>query len=309
MGTGHNKAYITVKADISELANLSGGSYVGDTSGTTGELTFANGNFSGWSMYNPKPTGVQLYGWTTINLTDHSTFTATGPWLQALDTFNIDNTSTLQSLGDLDIRGNDGLTINNSGRIDLCNSKKVGDEWTIYGNYHGDNGRIIFNTTLDGDGSPTDKLVIMGDTSGTTNVHINKVGGSGAQTLQGIEVQGKSEGTFKQDGRIVAGAYDYTLGRGNASNGTSDKNWYLTSFLSPVHPTTPAIRPEAGAYVGLIENQGAFNHSFHDRQQMLDNQYQTVWTRVEYSRTKSKAAGQIDNRNDKNLIQFGTDLY
>ncbi len=43
---------------------------------------------------------------------------------------------------------------------------------------------------------------------------MNNAGGTGAKTLNGIELihvdLGKSEGEFVQAGRIVAGAYDYT---------------------------------------------------------------------------------------------------
>lgn len=75
----------------------------------------------------------------------------------------------------------------------------------------------MLNTVLDDDNSATDKLVVQGDTSGSTSVTVNNVGGTGAKTLNGIElihVGGKSEGEFVQAGRIVAGAYDYTLARG-----------------------------------------------------------------------------------------------
>lgn len=61
---------------------------------------------------------------------------------------------------------------------------------------------------------------------------MNNVGGVGKQTLNGIElinVSGDSNGTFKQEGRIVAGAYDYRLKRGAGANAN---NWYLTSRLS-----------------------------------------------------------------------------
>lgn len=64
------------------------------------------------------------------------------------------------------------------------------------------------NTVLNGDDSVTDKLVVEGDTSGTTAVTVNNAGGTGAKTLNGIElihVDGKSEGEFVQAGRIVAG--------------------------------------------------------------------------------------------------------
>ncbi|WP_436859726.1 autotransporter outer membrane beta-barrel domain-containing protein, partial [Citrobacter tructae] len=115
----------------------------------------------------------------------------------------------------------------------------------------------------------------------------------GGLTTDGIElitVAGTSDGEFKQNGRIVAGAYDYTLERGE---GTNDKNWYLSSALSPEDPVDPvypvdpakpanptdpikpvkpqspresAIRPEAGLYgMNLQAANTLFNTRLQDR--------------------------------------------
>ncbi|EMK7712822.1 autotransporter outer membrane beta-barrel domain-containing protein, partial [Yersinia enterocolitica] len=71
------------------------------------------------------------------------------------------------------------------------------------------------------DASVTDKLVVNGNTAGTTHVAVTNLGGSGATTLNGIElikVNGLSDGEFIKQGRIVAGAYDYSLARGVGTN-------------------------------------------------------------------------------------------
>lgn len=163
---------------------------------------------------------------------------------------------------------------------------------TVEGDYHGDNGNIIMNSALGGDNSATDRLIIEGSTSGSTNVSVNNAGGTGAQTLNGIElisVGGQSDGEFNQKGRIVAGAYDYSLARGQGSNSA---NWYLTSTASPVDPITPTdpldpatpigpvdpgtptnpsapaqiIRPEAAVYgANLAAANTLFNMTLHDR--------------------------------------------
>lgn len=294
------KALVADKFDASQLSSLSG----------AGDLTFSNINFNGYSISNTEGTG--LNGWDTINLSNKTTFNLVGRYLQANTDINIDQSSVLQAGSsvygqDIRLMASNG-TVNNAGLIKLSNGV-VGEKWTIQGNYHGDSGLISFDTTLGNDNSPTDHLSITGDTSGTTYVHVNNVGGIGAETLNGIElinIAGSSDGEFKQQGRIVAGAYDYKLDRGEGVNAS---NWYLTSYLSPTDPLTPAVRPEAGAYLGILENQAAFNHSFHDRQQMLDNQYQSTWLRVNYNRAKSRAANQIDNRTDQYLVQLGSDLY
>ncbi|WP_413510525.1 autotransporter outer membrane beta-barrel domain-containing protein [Serratia liquefaciens] len=105
-------------------------------------------------------------------------------------------------------------------------------------NYTGNNGTLIFNTLLGDDKSQTDRLVITGDSAGNSNVQVNKAGGGGAQTVEGIElisVGGKSEGVFTKTGRIAAGAYDYELVKKN-------KNWYLSS--TQTNPVSPGISEE-----------------------------------------------------------------
>lgn len=105
-------------------------------------------------------------------------------------------------------------------------------------NYTGNNGTLIFNTLLGDDKSQTDRLVITGNSAGNSNVQVNKAGGNGAQTVEGIElisVGGKSEGIFTKSGRIAAGAYDYDLVKKN-------KNWYLTS--TQANPVNPGISEE-----------------------------------------------------------------
>ena len=183
---------------------------------------------------------------------------------------------------------------------------------TISDNYTGNNGTIVFNTKLEDDFSATDKLNILGNTLGTTKVQVRNAGGTGAHTIDGIElisVGGTSDGEFVKDGRIVAGAYEYFLSRGNGGT-TNYNNWYLTSKIPsiipptvtpPVDPTDPGIippedpaivppdseasvnppvfggfesvfRPESGSY---IANNAAVNslflHRLHDR--LGDAQY------------------------------------
>ncbi|WP_245609609.1 autotransporter outer membrane beta-barrel domain-containing protein, partial [Trabulsiella guamensis] len=155
---------------------------------------------------------------------------------------------------------------------------------TVNGDYTGTNGNIVMNTQLGDDSSPTDRLIVNGNTSGTTNVTVLNAGGAGDHTINGIElisVAGTSDGEFKQNGRIVAGAYDYTLQRGEGQNA---KNWYLSNELpaetpvqpDPVDPTVPvtpvpapreqAVRPEAGLYaMNLQAANNLFTTRLHDR--------------------------------------------
>ncbi|QBN09257.1 autotransporter outer membrane beta-barrel domain-containing protein [Enterobacter vonholyi] len=201
--------------------------------------------------------------------------------------------------------------------------------FTIDGDYTGNNGQLIMNMALNGDtDSPGSRLIITGDTAGTTNVTINNVGGLGAKTIEGIEVievGGNSDGVFTQNGRIVAGAYDYTLVKGNSA---SDKNWYLTSDLALVpdpeptpeptpEPKAAPVRPEAGSYLG---NQSAakamFISTMHDRigEQHLtqslptDDVMPSTWIRTSGSRTEGRSAGSIDQQTYTSMFQLGNDL-
>ena len=88
---------------------------------------------------------------------------------------------------------------------------------TVAGNYTGNNGLVTLSTVLGGDDSPTDRLVIEGDSRGNTQLKINNSGGQGALTQQGIEVisvAGQSTGVFTLAERVVAGSYEYFLQQG-----------------------------------------------------------------------------------------------
>ncbi|MBI1651178.1 autotransporter outer membrane beta-barrel domain-containing protein [Hyphomicrobium sulfonivorans] len=107
-------------------------------------------------------------------------------------------------------------------------------------NYVSTGGRLHISAILGDDSSPTDRLHVLGDTSGTTAVAVTNVGGSGAQTYNGImivEVDGVSAGAFNLIGNfvtptgqqaVVGGAYAYALYQGGVID-PADGNWYLRS--------------------------------------------------------------------------------
>ncbi|WP_338827573.1 autotransporter outer membrane beta-barrel domain-containing protein [Bradyrhizobium sp. 27S5] len=127
-----------------------------------------------------------------------------------------------------------------------------GTTLTVAGNYAGNGGTLLFNTVLGGDSSATDRLFVLGSTSGTSTVKVTNFGGGGVQTVDGIrliDVAGASNGTFalagdyvlKGEQAIVAGAYAYTLQKNGIST-PSDGDWYLRSSLAnPSDPTTPPV--------------------------------------------------------------------
>lgn len=120
---------------------------------------------------------------------------------------------------------------------------------TIAGNYTGNNGLLLLDTVLGGDASLTDKLNVEGDTAGSTKVRVINVGGTGAQTVNGIEVitvTGESSGSFALENEyVVAGAYAYRLHKGS-KDGDELKNWYLRSELN--NTDDPEYQPGSPVY-------------------------------------------------------------
>lgn len=230
-------------------------------------------------------------------------------------------------------------------------SNFIGRTLTITENYHGNGGTIVFNTQLEDDNSVTDKMIVEGDTSGTTKVRVNNMGGQGAHTENGIElisILGTSDGEFVKDGRIVAGAYEYFLNRGDGIT-TDSNNWYLTSTIpsiipppvtppdteDPVDPVDPEIidpplepelpnviepiyRPESGSYLANARAVNSlFVHTLHDRlgeTQYTDalkngEQVSSIWVRnVGGYGTFRDGSNQLKTRNKKNVIQVGGDI-
>lgn len=128
---------------------------------------------------------------------------------------------------------------------------------TIAGNYTGNGSTLEIETVLGGDTSPSDRLVVTGNTSGTTNVKVINLGGSGAQTVEGIkivDVGGISAGNFsllgdyvfQGDQAVIGGAYAYRLYQNGIAT-PADGDWYLRSTL---------IDP-SGAVIGPIYQPGA----------------------------------------------------
>lgn len=274
----------------------------------------------------------------TLNMTDNSlwsgasyiTSVSAGTGVISLQmsdaTWNMTNSSTLT---DLTLNGG---SVVNFGHTD-------GEPWqtlTINEDFTGNGGKLVFNTVLNDDTSETDKLKVLGNTAGNAFVAVNNIGGTGAQTVEGIEiieVAGNSDGTFEKAGRIVAGAYDYNVVQ-------KGSNWYLTSFIpappdpeepDPVDPIIPEpeipvappvteqqYRPEAGSY--LANNYAAntlFMTRLHDRlgeTQYIDmltgeKKVTSMWMRNVGAHTRFKdGSGQLKTQSNSYVLQLGGDL-
>ncbi|CBG88400.1 putative outer membrane autotransporter [Citrobacter rodentium ICC168] len=235
-------------------------------------------------------------------------------------------------------------SLSNAGKIFIAKNghitkESVGNELLVRGNYVGNDGHIHFNTVLGDDSSLTDRMKITGNSSGTTYVHVNNVGGTGDYTVKGIElvsVDGLSDGIFRQKERIVGGAYDYYLTRGK---GADYKNWYLVNTKpdpepgpepSPVQPpvptpvptpepdTKPAFRPEGSEYAANLQAANTlFVHRLHDRLGEThyvdaltgEEKVTSMWLRNVGGHTRFKdSSGQLKTQANRYVLQLGGDI-
>ncbi|MGY5959149.1 intestinal colonization autotransporter adhesin MisL [Kosakonia sp. BK9b] len=238
--------------------------------------------------------------------------------------WNMTDSSTLTS-----------LTLNSGAVVNVLHDNDgLWKTLTVNGDYTGNGGTLTFNTVLADDTSETDKMIVKGNTAGNTFVAINNIGGTGAQTVEGIEiieVEGNSDGTFEKAGRIVAGGYDYNVVK-------KESNWYLTSEVEP-EPTEPEgperpvgpvdplkpqpggkhqYRPEFGSY--LANNYAAntlFLTRLHDR--LGETQYTDIftgeakttslWLRNVGGHNRFKdGSGQLKTSGNRYVMQVGGDL-
>ncbi|EAY5508292.1 autotransporter-associated beta strand repeat-containing protein [Salmonella enterica] len=131
-----------------------------------------------------------------------------------------------------------GDVVNSSAMI--SGSDQPNNTLTIAGNYTGNDGHLYLNTQLGDDSSPTDKLIVTGDTAGSTTLHITNVNGLGAQTVNGIEVievGGQSDGDFTlYKGHVDINAWTYTLKQDGG-------DWYLRSESDDVPDDGGEVTP------------------------------------------------------------------
>lgn len=228
---------------------------------------------------------------------------------------------------DLTQSGNVGSISLDNATINMTAPGTGYSELTV-GDLTSHNGTIAFKTHLMDDSSQTDQLHITGDYTGNSAVTVRNAGGTGAKTLQGIQliqVDGNVNGTFTQKGRIAAGAYDYFLKQEN-----DGKTWSLNSDINQVDPDkgsetvdpakkklTPVSRPESGSY---IANQAAANTLFtttleerlgetHYVDALGQQQVTSLWLRNEGGHNRFKdSSGQLKTTGNRYVMQLGGDV-
>ena len=296
---------LATSADLTSARNvaLTSGSVISTASGTT--FTFSGG-LSGSGTLTKAGAG-------TLRLTgDDSAYAG----------------ATIVSGGTLDVRGTIGGTmaiatgarLEGTGRVgSVTNAGTIAPggadlgTLTVAGYYAGNGGTLEITTQLGGDASPTDRLVVTGGTSGTTQVTVANRGGLGAQTAEGIkivDVAGASDGVFalhgdyvfQGDQAVIAGAYGYRLYKGGVST-PADGDWYLRStLLNPVSPPqtpdTPLYQPGVPIYevypstLLLLNNVGTMQQRTGDRGYSAadDGRPNGIWGRMEGQRFRPNAA-------------------
>lgn len=227
-GNNTTQSYAMLTETGGKIEGSAGGRYL-----INGDLLASGGVAAGGS--NPQQNST-----ITLNMSDNSlwngaswiTTNAAGTGVINLTmndaAWNLTDSSTLTS-----------LTLNAGSSVNFGHTDNSWQTLTINQDYAGNGGMLLFNTVLYDDKSETDKLIVNGNTSGNTLVSVHNIGGSGAETVEGIEiieVNGSSDGTFEKYGRIVAGGYDYNVEK-------KAGNWYLTSLAEPI-PIEPEIDPD-----------------------------------------------------------------
>ncbi|EAM2853362.1 fibronectin-binding autotransporter adhesin ShdA [Salmonella enterica subsp. enterica serovar Nima] len=214
-------------------------------------------------------------------------------------------------------------------------SSTPGNTLYVDGDYIGNGGSLYLNTVLGDDDSATDKLVITGDASGTTDLYINGIG-DGAQTTNGIEVVDVG-GTSTSDAFVLKNEVNASLYTYRLYWNESDNDWYLASKaqsddddsggdVTPpddgddggnVTPpddggdVAPQYRADIGAYMG---NQWMARNlqmqTLYDREgSQYRNADGSVWARFKAGKAESEAvSGNIDMDSNYSQFQLGGDI-
>ncbi|MCY1396581.1 outer membrane autotransporter barrel domain protein [compost metagenome] len=251
----------------------------------------------------------------------------------------------VESAGTLSGNGTLLASLGNAGTVAPGNSIGV---LTVAGDYVGNGGLLAIESVLGDDSSPSDRLVVQGNSSGSTRLEVTNLGGKGAVTrgdgIRVVQVDGNSAGTFALQKRVVAGAFDYRLFQGGGSD-PNDGDWYLRSAPPPAPPAPtppgptpsptpgpgpqpapqpqptprPFFRPEIGAYLGnqfvalrmfnrLTLHDRLGEIDFSERQRDSENGA-AVWVRTQGSELEASSAhGVLDMDSHIDLLQVGAEL-
>ena len=228
MEAGDDLVTLSGTVNVTNAAQFDGGAGVN-------RLTIDGLSMRGFTGANNLANGSALTLWETISLTNSANLKLTGNLFEGgagAQQLNITG-ATLDASGSpsgtFAVNGN----VANSGTLTMDDAPAAADDTTtITGNYVGAAGVVVLNTALGNSASPSDLLVIKGNSSGTSTLRVSNAGGLGAATtgdgILVVQVDGTSDASFVLDGgAITAGQFSYTLHKvGN--------NWFLQSAAVPV---------------------------------------------------------------------------
>ena len=292
LGAGADR--LDLHGGFSGITEVNGG-YGGANNDDILNLFDANSTYNaskiiGWDIFNVSNSYLTIDGplggnldvgtagvaGTGIFLTNGSTLESKQPGLNILGNLTLDAGTTFLSDVNDDAgntgRGDTYITgfLTNAGTVSIADGA-ADDDLEVRGLYTGNNGRLVLDTVLGDDSSATDTMTFRGGTAeGNTSVVVNNVGGTGAQTGEGIkiiDVSGASDGDFSLVGdyqiagqqAVLGGAYGYTLWKNGIST-PDDGDWYLRSQLAPTgsnpggllyQPGAPVFEAYAGVLLGL----------------------------------------------------------
>jgi outer membrane autotransporter protein len=257
MGDGNDRALIgnLEERSLSSTPSVDGG--LGND-----RLTFIQTSTAGAGRYP---------GWETVELIEQSRLKLDGDFflgdsVSGTGTFVIDSTSVLDvSQGSIrPYTAGQLATLSNGGIIDMAtNSSVASDTLTVDGNYIGNGGQLLLQTTLGDDRSASDRLVVsQGTISGSTQLGVRNLNGLGGLTqvngivvVQAINGATSTNDAFVLGNRVVAGAYRYQLFKGGLTAGT-ENSWFLRSSVAAIRPpaSAPPMPPSAPPVVGPVVN-------------------------------------------------------
>ncbi|NCD11409.1 MAG: autotransporter outer membrane beta-barrel domain-containing protein [Epsilonproteobacteria bacterium] len=324
MGKGSDRVVIHGGADISGVTLFDGGNTL--SSDDTNTLVFAR--------TTQEIAGERIVNFDTIVL-DDSTITLSGEKNYGLFLMNnslLQVTDTLDILGNVSIDETSVVSYVYGGRIvgNVTNEggifwERLGETFTIHGNYEGIAGSISLETILGDDSSITDKLHVTGNITGTTAIDIRPIAsGLGAQTVEGINIV-VVDGTSASDSFVLAhavqaGAYEYILKQGSSYDAN---DWYLISQFdctlnnscSPT-VTLPIYRPGVINYMGaqsVNKKQGLLQLStFHNRmgeKVVSDEQDRLTWLKPYYMQYKAKGETRFGYDSKLFGVQLGQEIF
>ena len=333
MGAGDDVASLTGTVDVTAAPQFDGGAGL-DTLNIDGLKIKGFTAASNDSTGNDLNKGNNLTQWETINLNNAAKLTLAGDLFTGANvgTLNMNSASTLDLTQTTPTAFSVYGDVNNGGIVDMFNNS-IGTMTTITGNYAGVAGSTLkMDTVLGNDASATDKLIINGNTTGTTSLSVNNVGGTGAQTVEGIQVvqvDGASSGTFALTSPVQAGSYEYQLFQGGTSTPT-DGDWYLRSTLlaceitntcpvvPPVEPEPPVIpiyRPGVANYVVAQTSNADLGYlaldTLHQRigeQRTLTTDNPQTWVRAIAGYTSNNGKNRFEYDQTTVGFQIGRDL-